>query len=104
MCQYDYLISFKCAIRWLDDYHFLASQLLKDGAVLNDSIGVKKLGFPDFNTILSSVKKKYPDADAMEKANEFVRQFSKKIKNPDWFPFMLRMVDADHKVHITLMR
>ncbi|XP_074364870.1 protein INVOLVED IN DE NOVO 2-like [Apium graveolens] len=61
------------------------------------SIGVKRMGELDHNLIVSAAKKKYPDAEAEEKAMEFDWKFSEKLTNPGWYPFKLIVVGTDHK-------
>lgn len=66
------------------------------------SIGVKRMGGLDHNLIVSAAKKKYPDAEAEEKAMEFDWLFNEKLTNPGWYPFKLIVVGTDQKVRNTL--
>lgn len=61
------------------------------------SIGIKRMGELDHNLIVSAAKKKYPDAEAEEKAMEFDWKFSEKLTNPGWHPFKFVVVGTDQK-------
>ncbi|KAK7290181.1 hypothetical protein RIF29_04412 [Crotalaria pallida] len=58
------------------------------------NIGVKRLGELDTRPFLEAMKKKYNEEDAEERASELCSLWEEYLKDPDWHPFKVIMVEG----------
>ncbi|KAK1398579.1 Factor of DNA methylation 4 [Heracleum sosnowskyi] len=70
---------------------------LKDRPIVKASIGVKRMGDLDNKPIVSAAKKKYPAAEAGERAMEYSSLLEAKIRDSNWYPFKVITVGVDSK-------
>lgn len=61
------------------------------------SIGVKRMGELDGKPFLEAMKRKYREEEAEDRAMELCSLWEEYLKDPDWHPFKVTMVDGKHK-------
>lgn len=62
------------------------------------TIGVKRMGELDGKPFLEAMKRKYREEEAEDRAMELCSLWEEYLKDPDWHPFKVTMVDGKHKV------
>lgn len=60
--------------------------------------GVKRMGELDTQPFLESMKRKYSEEEAEDRAMELCSLWDEYLKDPDWHPFKVTVVDGKHKV------
>ncbi|KAK7372379.1 hypothetical protein VNO80_05757 [Phaseolus coccineus] len=58
------------------------------------SVGVKRMGELDIRPFLEAMKKKYNDEDAEDRATELCSLWQEYIKDPDWHPFKITIIEG----------
>ncbi|KAG5109780.1 hypothetical protein JHK82_039003 [Glycine max] len=61
------------------------------------NVGVKRMGELDIRPFLEAMKKKYNDEDAEDRASELCSLWEEYIKDPDWHPFKITMIEGKHQ-------
>jgi hypothetical protein len=61
-------------------------------------IGVKRMGELDSKPFLEAMKRKYNNEEAEDRASEICSLWEEYLKDPDWHPFKVVMVDGKHQV------
>jgi hypothetical protein len=61
-------------------------------------IGVKRMGELDSKPFHDAMKRKYNEEDAEDRASELCSLWEEYLKDPDWHPFKVIMVDGKHQV------
>ncbi|XP_011027214.1 PREDICTED: protein INVOLVED IN DE NOVO 2 [Populus euphratica] len=60
-------------------------------------IGVKRMGELDSKPFLEAMKRKYNNEEAEDRASEICSLWEEYLKDPDWHPFKVVMVDGKHQ-------
>ncbi|KAF9676834.1 hypothetical protein SADUNF_Sadunf08G0044500 [Salix dunnii] len=60
-------------------------------------IGVKRMGELDSKPFLKAMKRKYTNEEAEERASVICSLWEEYLKDPDWHPFKVIMVDGKHQ-------
>uniref|UniRef100_A0A2N9GVG9 Factor of DNA methylation 1-5/IDN2 domain-containing protein n=1 Tax=Fagus sylvatica TaxID=28930 RepID=A0A2N9GVG9_FAGSY len=60
-------------------------------------IGVKRMGELDSKPFHDAMKRKYNEEDAEDRASELCSLWEEYLKDPDWHPFKVIMVDGKHQ-------
>ncbi|KAI3737526.1 hypothetical protein L2E82_27530 [Cichorium intybus] len=61
------------------------------------NIGVKRMGEIDMKAFHDACKEKFENEEAQIKASELCTLWQDKLKNPEWHPMKVVLVDGDHK-------
>ncbi|CAJ1970903.1 unnamed protein product [Sphenostylis stenocarpa] len=61
------------------------------------NVGVKRMGELDIRPFLEAMKKKYNDEDAEDRASELCSLWEEYIKDPEWHPFKITIIEGKHK-------
>lgn len=61
-------------------------------------IGVKRMGELDSKPFFEAMKKKYNEEEAEDKASELCSLWEEYLKDPDWHPFKVTVVEGKAKV------
>ncbi|KAJ1396786.1 putative domain XH [Sesbania bispinosa] len=61
------------------------------------NIGVKRIGELDCRQFLEAMKKKYNEEEAEERASELCSLWEEYLKDPDWHPFKVVMIEGKEK-------
>jgi len=64
------------------------------------NIRLKRMGELDTSPFLEAMKKRYNEDDAEERASEQCSLWEEYLKDPDWHPFKVIMVDGKEKVFL----
>ncbi|XP_057441937.1 protein INVOLVED IN DE NOVO 2-like isoform X2 [Lotus japonicus] len=62
-----------------------------------DNIGVKRMGELDTRPFVEAMKMKYNEADAEDRASELCSLWEEYLKDPDWHPFKISMIEGKHQ-------
>ncbi|TKY58524.1 hypothetical protein E2542_SST15587 [Spatholobus suberectus] len=84
-----------------------ARQALVDGIKelpSHGNIRLKRMGELDTRPFLEAMKKRYNEEEADERASELCSLWEEYLKNPDWHPFKVIMVEGKEKVYIDLLK
>jgi len=71
------------------------------------NIRLKRMGELDTRPFLEAIQKRYKDEDVEEVASAVCSLWEEHLKNPDWHPFKVIMVEGKEKVpvkHIDLVK
>ncbi|KAF9674724.1 hypothetical protein SADUNF_Sadunf10G0156700 [Salix dunnii] len=60
-------------------------------------IGVKRMGELDSKPFLEAMKRKYNNEEAEDRASEICSLWEEYLKDPDWHPFKVVMIDGKHQ-------
>lgn len=77
------------------DFYLL--QVIKE-IPTRDNIGVKRMGELDTRPFVEAMKMKYNEADAEDRASELCSLWEEYLKDPDWHPFKISMIEGKHQV------
>ncbi|XP_027329328.1 protein INVOLVED IN DE NOVO 2-like [Abrus precatorius] len=61
------------------------------------NIGVKRMGELDIRPFLEAMKKIYNEEDAEDRASELCSLWEEYIKDPDWHPFKITIIEGQHQ-------
>ncbi|TKY56752.1 hypothetical protein E2542_SST21198 [Spatholobus suberectus] len=61
------------------------------------NVGVKRMGELDIRPFLEGMKKKYNDEDAEDRASELCSLWEEYMKDPDWHPFKITIIEGKHQ-------
>ena len=64
----------------------------------HSNIRLKRMGEIDTIPFLDAMKKRYNEEEAEERASELCSLWEEYLKNPDWHPFKVIMVEGKEKV------
>lgn len=62
------------------------------------NVGVKRMGELDVRPFLEALKKKYNVEDAEDRASELCSLWEEYLKDPNWHPFKIALIDGKHQV------
>lgn len=80
-----------------------ALQGFQDIIVGRTNIGIKRMGVIDFKAFTNAYKQRSLEEDADVSAAELCSLWENEIKNSDWHPFRVVMVDGKEMVGIPLL-
>ncbi|KAF4392667.1 hypothetical protein F8388_003087 [Cannabis sativa] len=60
-------------------------------------IGVKRMGELDSKPFLEAMKRKYNEEEAEDRAMELCSLWEEYLKDPDWHPFQVKLIDGNHQ-------
>ncbi|XP_020233960.1 protein INVOLVED IN DE NOVO 2 [Cajanus cajan] len=61
------------------------------------NVGVKRMGELDIRPFLEAMKEKYNDEDAEDRASELCSLWEEYIKDPDWHPYKITIIEGKHQ-------
>lgn len=61
------------------------------------NVGVKRMGELDIRPFFEAMKKKYNDEDAEDRASELCSLWEEYIRDPDWHPFKITIIEGKHQ-------
>ncbi|XP_061363726.1 protein INVOLVED IN DE NOVO 2-like [Gastrolobium bilobum] len=61
------------------------------------NIGVKRMGELDTRPFLQAMKKKYNEEEAEDRASELCSLWEEYLKDPDWHPFKIIVIEGEHQ-------
>lgn len=62
------------------------------------NIGVKRMGELDYRPFLEAMKRKFNADDAEDRASELCSLWEEYLKDPDWHPFKIALIQGKHEV------
>lgn len=65
------------------------------------NVGVKRMGELDIRPFLEAMKIKYNNEDAEDRASELCSLWEEYIRDPDWHPFKITIIEGKHQVCLT---
>lgn len=65
-------------------------------------IGVKRMGELDIRPFIEAMKKKYNDEYAEDRASELCSLWEEYLKDPEWHPFKISVIEGKHQVCVCL--